>query len=299
MPHPDTAAPQRLSDLFIDPFVRDAFRRAERGGGGVFAIPGAGPIEWRCRSGAVPRCRRGHRTDRGGRAMMNAPSLGSATSSYGSDRRSQEGWAAGNCEDGEAEPDEDGEPSLAGTLAVYQRNWTLGGDQDLEDENDGGPDEDGEPNLGSFHRMENQENSYRQADGRRLEHLARRRARPRRRHRGRRRARVRSGGARRMRNQATGLLIRRQWPPPLLRSLAYYQRLLRWWRVGLWARMWFWTLLGWPPSWTHSGRSQRQTISPTAHFAVRENAMVEALSLFGETTPQDSLPARRQVCRWP
>jgi hypothetical protein len=43
MPHPDTAAPLRLSDLFIDPFLRDAFRRAERGGGGVFAVPGPCP----------------------------------------------------------------------------------------------------------------------------------------------------------------------------------------------------------------------------------------------------------------
>jgi hypothetical protein len=42
----------RLSDLFAGPFLRRAFRRAERDGGQACAIPAprpqAGPRRWRC-----------------------------------------------------------------------------------------------------------------------------------------------------------------------------------------------------------------------------------------------------------
>lgn len=38
-----TLAPIPLSSLFRDPFVRDAFRRAERDGGGCLVIPAGRP----------------------------------------------------------------------------------------------------------------------------------------------------------------------------------------------------------------------------------------------------------------
>jgi hypothetical protein len=45
-PYPDGAEPMgdvRLSDLFADPFLRRAFRRAERDGGQACAIPAPRP----------------------------------------------------------------------------------------------------------------------------------------------------------------------------------------------------------------------------------------------------------------
>jgi len=40
----------------------------------------------------------------------------------------------GDDENGEAEPDEDGEPSLAAPEGVQQLNWCRGGDMDREEE---------------------------------------------------------------------------------------------------------------------------------------------------------------------
>jgi len=82
------------------------------------------------------------------------------------------GWpATGQCgsiddleqEDGNDEPDSDGEPSLGsvGDLHFNQERWATGDRRDLEDQHDGAePDVDDEPSLGSFDRLANQEHSW-------------------------------------------------------------------------------------------------------------------------------------------
>lgn len=43
----------KLSDLISDPFVRDAFRRAERGQGGAMTVPAPSPSRPPMPAGAV------------------------------------------------------------------------------------------------------------------------------------------------------------------------------------------------------------------------------------------------------
>jgi hypothetical protein len=91
------------------------------------------------------------------------PTLGwSIGGQYGDDRDLE-------IEEGDDEPDAEGEPSL-GSVGIHshdQRVWADGDRRDLEDEHDGAePDECGEPSLGSFDRMTNQEHSWiAQVDG--------------------------------------------------------------------------------------------------------------------------------------